>query len=53
MGQSIAAVLADDLEAHLVAAMDREGCELIGRDMGALTGAAPSGVASRPTSKSS
>ena len=44
MGQSIAAVLADDLDANLVAAMDREGCELIGRDMGALAGAAPSGV---------
>lgn len=44
MGQSIAAVLAHDLDANLVAAMDREGCELIGRDMGTLTGAAPSGV---------
>ncbi len=44
MGQSIAAVLADDLEANLVAAMDREGSELIGRDMGTLTGRAPSGV---------
>ncbi|MGB9341440.1 MAG: 4-hydroxy-tetrahydrodipicolinate reductase, partial [Polyangiales bacterium] len=44
MGQSIAAVLSEDLEASLVAAMDREGSELIGRDMGVLTGAAPSGV---------
>ena len=44
MGQSIAAVLTDDLDAHLVAAMDREGCEQIGRDMGVLIGGAPSGV---------
>jgi 4-hydroxy-tetrahydrodipicolinate reductase len=44
MGQSIALVLRDDLEANLVAAMDREGCELLGRDMGVLTGGPPSGV---------
>jgi 4-hydroxy-tetrahydrodipicolinate reductase len=44
MGQSIASVLNDDPEANLVAAMDREGCDLIGRDMGQLTGRAPSGV---------
>jgi len=44
MGQSIASVLDDDPEASLVAAMDREGSELIGRDMGQLTGRAPSGV---------
>jgi len=44
MGQSIALVLRDDLEASLVAAMDREGSELIGQDMGVLTGGAPSGV---------
>lgn len=44
MGQSIAAVLNEDLEATLVAAMDRDGSELIGQDMGALSGAAPSGV---------
>jgi len=45
MGQSIAAVLNEDRDANLVAAMDREGCGLIGTDMGALLGAAPSGVA--------
>jgi 4-hydroxy-tetrahydrodipicolinate reductase len=44
MGQSIASVLDDDLEATLVAAMDREGCELLGQDLGALTGRSPSGV---------
>jgi 4-hydroxy-tetrahydrodipicolinate reductase len=44
MGQSIASVLNDDPEANLVAAMDREGSELIGRDMGQLMGGAPSGV---------
>ena len=44
MGQSIAAVLDDDLDAKLVAAMDREGCELVGRDMGVLAGGEPSGV---------
>lgn len=44
MGQSIASVLADDAEAKLVAAMDREGCKLLGRDMGTLTAGAPSGV---------
>jgi len=44
MGQSIAFVLKDDLEANLVAAMDREGCDLLGRDMGVLTSGAPSGV---------
>jgi len=44
MGQSIASVLNDDLEANLVAAMDREGCDLIGQDMGLLAGRAPTGV---------
>jgi 4-hydroxy-tetrahydrodipicolinate reductase len=44
MGQSIASVLHDDLDATLVAAMDREGCELAGRDMGTLSGVSPSGV---------
>ena len=44
MGQSIALVLDDDPDANLVAAMDREGSELIGRDMGQLTGRVPSGV---------
>lgn len=44
MGLSIAAVLDDDLDASLVAAMDREGSELVGQDMGTLGGAAPSGV---------
>jgi 4-hydroxy-tetrahydrodipicolinate reductase len=44
MGQIIASVLIDDLEANLVAAMDREGAELLGRDIGALTGGEPSGV---------
>ncbi|MFW2389624.1 MAG: 4-hydroxy-tetrahydrodipicolinate reductase [Polyangiales bacterium] len=44
MGQSIASVLDEDLDASLVAAMDREGSELLGRDMGALCGGAPSGV---------
>jgi 4-hydroxy-tetrahydrodipicolinate reductase len=44
MGQSVASVLTDDLEANLVAAMDRADSELIGQDMGMLTGRAPSGV---------
>jgi 4-hydroxy-tetrahydrodipicolinate reductase len=44
MGQSIAVVLNDNPDAHLVAAMDSEGCELLGQDVGALTGRAPSGV---------
>jgi 4-hydroxy-tetrahydrodipicolinate reductase len=44
MGQSIASVLNDDPNASLVAAMDREGSELIGRDMGELTGRAASGI---------
>ncbi len=44
MGQSIALVLNDDSRVNLVAAMDREGSELIGRDMGQLAGGAPSGV---------
>ena len=44
MGQSVASVLNDDLEANLVAAMDRESCALIGQDMGVLTGRASSGV---------
>jgi 4-hydroxy-tetrahydrodipicolinate reductase len=44
MGQSIASVLEDDSQASLVAAMDREGSELIGRDMGQLMGGAASGV---------
>jgi len=44
MGQSIASVLNNHPEASLVAAMDREGSELIGRDMGELTVGVPSGV---------
>ncbi|KPK14061.1 MAG: hypothetical protein AMJ62_14145 [Myxococcales bacterium SG8_38] len=44
MGRSIAAVLHDDLEGNLVAAMDREDSELLGQDMGVLTGRGPSGV---------
>ncbi|HSN83065.1 MAG TPA: 4-hydroxy-tetrahydrodipicolinate reductase [Polyangiales bacterium] len=44
MGRSIAAVLNDDLEGNLVAAMDREDSELLGQDMGVLTGREPSGV---------
>ncbi len=48
MGQSIASVLNDDPEANLAAAMDREGCELLGRDMGELAGRAPSGVCITP-----
>jgi len=44
MGQSIASVLANDPETNLVAAMDREGAELLGRDMGMLTTGTPSGV---------
>ncbi len=44
MGQSIASVLHDDLECKLVAAMDREGSELLGEDMGALIGKSPTGV---------
>jgi 4-hydroxy-tetrahydrodipicolinate reductase len=44
MGLSIASVLNDDLEGNLVAAMDREGSELLGEDMGVLTGREPNGV---------
>lgn len=44
MGRSIAAVLNDDLEGNLVAAMDREDSELLGQDMGVLTGREASGV---------
>jgi 4-hydroxy-tetrahydrodipicolinate reductase len=44
MGVSIATVLHDDLEGNLVAAMDREGSELLGHDMGTLIGKSPSGV---------
>ena len=44
MGLSIASVLNDDLEGNLVAAMDRDGSELAGQDMGVLTGRPPSGV---------
>lgn len=44
MGLSIAAVLNDDLECDLVAAMDRDGSELVGQDMGTLTGREPTGV---------
>lgn len=44
MGQSIAAVLNDDLDGNLVAAMDRAESELIGQDMGVLSGRAPTGV---------
>ena len=44
MGLSIASVLYDDLEANLVAAMDRSESELIGQDVGVLTGRAPTGV---------
>ncbi len=44
MGLSIASVLADDVEANLVAAMDREDCAEVGQDMGTLIGKGPSGV---------
>jgi 4-hydroxy-tetrahydrodipicolinate reductase len=44
MGLSIASVLNDDLDAKLVAAMDHEESELLGQDMGVLSGRAPSGV---------
>jgi 4-hydroxy-tetrahydrodipicolinate reductase len=44
MGQSIAAVVSDELDANLVAAMDRDGCELLGRDMGVLAGGPSSGI---------
>jgi 4-hydroxy-tetrahydrodipicolinate reductase len=44
MGRSIASVLHDDLEANLVAAMDREDSDSIGQDMGVLIGKEPSGV---------
>ncbi len=44
MGQSIASVLNEHPEATLVAAMDREGSELIGSDMGQLMGRASTGV---------
>ncbi len=44
MGQSIAMVLAEDLDANLVAAMDHEDCAEVGRDLGALIGGEPSGV---------
>ena len=44
MGQSIASVLNDDVEATLVAAMDREDSDLVGQDMGVLIGRAPTGV---------
>ncbi len=45
MGQSIASVLAEDRDASLVAAMDREDSELIGNDIAVLSGGAPTGVA--------
>ena len=44
MGLSIASVLNDDPSGNLVAAMDREGSELLGHDMGTLTGRSPTGV---------
>ena len=44
MGLSIASVLDEDREGNLVAAMDREGSDLIGQDMGVLTGRSPTGV---------
>jgi 4-hydroxy-tetrahydrodipicolinate reductase len=44
MGLSIASVLNDDPDGNLVAAMDRADSELIGQDMGTLTGRAPTGV---------
>lgn len=44
MGQSIASVLQEDLEANLVAAMDRDDCPELGRDLGTLIGSKPSGV---------
>ncbi len=44
MGRSIASVLAEDPDANLVAAMDRTDSELVGRDIGALTGSGPTGV---------
>lgn len=44
MGQSIAAVLREDLDAKLVAAMDREDCPELGEDLGSLIGGPTSGV---------
>jgi len=44
MGLSIASVLRDDPDGNLVAAMDREDSNLVGQDMGTLTGGAPTGV---------
>ena len=44
MGQSIAAVLDEDPDLTLVAAMDHEDSELIGQDMGSLVGRASSEV---------
>jgi len=44
MGLSIASVLNDDPVGNLVAAMDRQDSELIGQDMGTLTGRPPTGV---------
>jgi 4-hydroxy-tetrahydrodipicolinate reductase len=44
MGRSIASVLHEDLEANLVAAMDREQSDVLGQDMGVLVGQEPSGV---------
>lgn len=44
MGLSIASVLNDDAGANLVAAMDRADSDLVGQDMGVLTGRAATGV---------
>ena len=44
MGRSIASVLAEDPDANLVAAMDREESELVGQDIAILTGSEPTGV---------
>jgi 4-hydroxy-tetrahydrodipicolinate reductase len=44
MGRSIAQVLAHDSSARLVAAMDREGSEVLGRDVGELAGLPPQDV---------
>lgn len=45
MGQSIASVVEHDPDATLVAAMDRPDSELVGRDLGSLTGSESRGIA--------
>lgn len=45
MGQSIAAVLDEDPDANLVAAMDRADSDVVGKDVGVLIGRGSRGVA--------